>query len=119
MGEQTPIFQLSQQQASDLTAQMLVYLQYLRLRVTPSAQRNQQMRMLQVLIRRLFSLVDQEQPLNRLTCTREEQALMKEGLSVLVRTLQGKPASPDRELEMRKLTAMQLVITGAGRLTHD
>lgn len=119
MVDDIPLLHLTQNQASLLEAQLLVYLQYLRLRVAPSVKRSQQTRMLYALTQRLFAVLDQRKPIIVLSVTREEQSLVQEGLSLLVRTLQEKPPSPERDQEITKLIDTQALLAHAWRRTND
>lgn len=113
-----PLLRMDQEQAAQLGAHLLVYAHYLSLRVAPSGKRHQKMRMLYALFQRLLSLLNQHTLLIALSLTREEFDLVKEGLAVLVRALQEKPASPEQEQETKNLTAMQALLDRAWRPTN-
>ena len=110
MSEPFPLLRMSYEQISLLTAQLLVYQQYLQRKVAPSAQRNRPLRILIALLRRLSAMWEQTGPQKALLLTTEEVSLIKEALTVIQQVLETKPPSLGRDQEIERIAAMKTLI---------
>jgi hypothetical protein len=118
MRDSFPLLQMSYEQISLLTAQLLVYQQYLQRKVAPSAKRNRTLRVLAALLQRLGAIVWQTS-VQMAFLTVEEVIIIKEALSVLQCSLETKPPSAGRDQEIQRLATMKTLIEQAFPLTQD
>jgi len=114
-----PLLKMSYEQISLLTAQLLVYQQYLQRKVTPSEKRDRTLRVLLALLQRLNTLFDQNGGPVALLLTVEEVAIIKEALVGLQRALEAKRPSTGRDQEIQRLVAMKILIAQTFPLTQD
>jgi hypothetical protein len=105
-----PQLKMNDRQVASLTAQLLVYQQYLQRKVAPSAKRNRSLRIVVALTRRLSAIWQQTSAQIVLLLTVEEVALMKEALTVMQQVLETKPPSSARSQEIERIVAMKTLI---------
>lgn len=114
-----PQLPLSGEQIAHLTAQLLIYQQYLQRKVAPSAKRNQTLQVLRALLQRLATLFDPMTSQGLILLTVEEVAMITESLAVLRNVLQTRPPSVGRDDQLQRLTNMQALIEQTFPNTHD
>jgi hypothetical protein len=114
-----PLVHMSYEQLSLLTAQLLVYHQYLQRKVKPSVKRDRTLRVLLALLRRLYTLVIPDGGQTAFLLTVEEVSTIKEALAVLQQTLETKRPSAGRDQEIQRLATMKTLIERAFPLTQD
>lgn len=119
MRDPFPLLNISYDQLSQLTAQLLVYQQYLQRKVAPSVKRDRTLRVLLAFLRRLDALFEHNHAQHMLLLTVEEVALVKEALAILQRELERKPPSVGRDQEIQHLATMRILIERAFPLTQD
>lgn len=119
MRDPFPLLNMSYEQISLLTAQLLVYQQYLQRKVAPSVKRNRTLRVLLALLRRLYTLVVLHSGQTMFLLTVDEVATIKEALAVLQRVLEAKRPSAGRDQEIQRLAAMKTLIEQAFPLAQD
>jgi hypothetical protein len=110
MRDPFPRLNVSYDQLCLLTAQLLVYQQYLQRKVAPSVKRNRTVRVLQALLQRLQALFTENGRQMALLLTVEEVAIIKEALVVLQQALEAKPPFAGREQEIQRLVTMKMLI---------
>ncbi len=118
MRDPLPFLHMSYEQISLLTAQLLVYQQYLERNVAPSAKRNRTLRIVAALLRRFGAIVWQTNVQIALLTT-EEVLIIKEALTVLQASLETKCPSAGRDQEIQRLAAMKMLIEQTFPLTQD
>ena len=118
MRDPLPLLTMSYDQIALLTAQLLVYQQYLQRKVTPSTKRNRTLRVLAALLQRLGAIVWQASMQTTLL-TVEEVLLIKEALTVLRSSLETKPSSEGRDQEIQRLIAMKALVEQTFPLKED
>ncbi len=119
MHDPFPLLEMSGEQISLLTAQLLVYQHYLQKKVASSVKRNRTLRVLLALLQRLNALFNPGTTQRALLLTVEEVAVIKEALRVLQHVLKTKPPSVGRDQEMQRLAAMRARIEQTFPLTQD
>jgi hypothetical protein len=119
MRDPFPLLKMSYEQISLLTAQLLVYQQYLQRKVPPSVKRDRTLRILLALLRRLNALFDQNGGLAAILLTFEEVTIIKEALVALRNILETKSPSEGRDQEIQRLAAMRILIEQTFPLTQD
>lgn len=117
--EAFPSLNISGEQYSFLTAQLMIYQRYLQKKVAPSVQRNRTLQALFALLQRLETLFDPHTSQGTLLLTIEEIALLKEALTVLRKVLKTRPPSGTRDAQIQRLTTMQTLIEQTFPTTHD
>jgi hypothetical protein len=101
---------MSYEQITLLTAQLLVYQQYLQKKVASSVKRNRTLRVLVALLRRLHTLFTPGSSHAVLLLTVEEVAAIKEALAVLLAMLETRRPSAGRDQEIQRLAEMKALI---------
>lgn len=119
MRDPFPLLHIGYEQILLLTAQLLVYQQYLQRKVAPSVKRDRTLRVLLALLRRLYTLVVPNGGQTAFLLTAEEIATIKEALAVLQQTLETKRPSARRDQEIQRLATMKTLIEQAFPLTQD
>jgi hypothetical protein len=110
MRDPFPFLHMSYEQISLLTAQLLVYHQYLQRKIKPSVKRDHTLRVLLALLRRLSTLVVPNDSQTAFLLTVEEVSTIKEALAVLQRALEAKRPSAGRDQEIQRLATMRTLI---------
>ena len=110
MSDIFPVLRMSYEQIALLTAQLLVYQQYLQRQNAASVKRNRTLRVLAALLQRLGSVVGHSNAQTALFLTVEEVRTMKKALTVLRSVLESKSVSVGREQEIQRLVAMKKLI---------
>lgn len=110
MYEPFPQLNMNDEQISLLTAQLLVYQQYLQRKVAPSHKRNRSQRIVVALIRRLSTIWKQTNAQRVFLLTVEEVSIMKEALITMQHALETKPPSRGRDQEIERLAATKKLI---------
>lgn len=113
MSNSLALLKMSYEQITLLTAQLLVYQQYLQRKVAPSAKRDRMLLVLGILIQKLGAIICQENTQAMLLLTSEEIIILKEAVTVLRTSLEGKPASTGRDLEIQRLAVMKVILDQA------
>lgn len=113
MHDPLPLLHMSYEQIALLTAQLLVYQQYLQRKIKPSLKRDRTLRVLKALLRRLYALVAPDSRLTALLVTVEEVAAIKETLIALQQVLETKPPSAGRDQELQRVETMKIFIEQA------
>lgn len=110
MSNSFSLLKMSYQQITLLTAQLMVYQQYLLRKVAPSVKRDRALRVLGAFLQRLGTMIQQTNYQTMMLLTNEEVILLKEALIVLQAVLETKPSSTGRDLEIQRLAAMKMVL---------
>lgn len=110
MNNSFPVLRMSYEQITLLTAQLLVYQQYLQKKVASSFKRNHTLRVLVALLRRLHTLFTPGRSHAALLLTVEEVAVIKEALVVLQTMLETRRPSIGRDQELQRLADMKTLI---------